>query len=1049
MRRFFKFIKDNILFVETLVLLSFIPLYPKLPLIGITNTWVYIRVEDFLVLLVLLSWLALLVRKKISLQTPLTLPIIVFWAIGAIATIHGVLLIFPLLANVFPNVAFLSLVRHIEYLSLFFIAFQGMRDKKFLKIVIVVLLATLVGIIFYGFGQRYLGFPAFLTSNEEFAKGIPITLSALSRVPSTFAGHYDLAGYLVLLIPIIVSLIFGIKNLFAKAALVILALFSFVLLFMTVSRISFAVVFVSLLIVFFFQKRKLVLLTIPLIIAAGILLIYLKPTVLQRFQSTVKTVDVLVDASTGNSIGHIEIVPKEFFRDKIVLQNYVKDQGELVNAMKANPSSPSAILPFKMIPNQAILVHAVNVSNGETLPQGTGYINLALSPVISNVDSFFYEFSPDVKASPSAQFIVLHGNFIVKRAAAYDLSFTTRFQGEWPRAIEAFQRNILVGSGYGSVSLAVDNNYLRILGETGILGFLSFFAIFLSFGIYVKKAWKEIPQGLEKSFIVGFIGGLVGLFLNATLIDIFESSKIAYTLWLLTGVSLGVVFLNLKSSVNLVEELKKVAMSSYAIVIFLLSLSVVLYSRIINNFFVGDDFTWLRWASQAPSNLLNYFISSDGFFYRPGTKIYFYFMHHFFWLNPAVYHIVSISLYFIISVLFFLLLRKLFKNTLISAFGAVLFLIVSGYSEAVVWISATGHLFNAVLGLLGLISFIKWDETKKGKYFIVSFISFALSLLFHELGVFLPLLVLAYKFKDNFSLVLATLKRKDFLLLFVPVLIYLALRFISNSHWFSGDYNYDLLKLPFNVVGNILGYIAVVIIGPASISFYEKLRIITRENIILTFFAIVIGALILFAVYKIVIKYLDEKEKQIIRFSLAFFVISLLPFLGLGDITSRYSLLAAIGVIPAIIILLKRIYEFLLQSGRGIAVGGMSVLIMVYLLFQVISLQQFQNDWAGAGTKVNNFFISFDSLYSSKWSAKNTAFHFVDVPIKWGEAWVFPVGLSDAVWFAVKNDSAKIYLDKDTETALSQVGDSSMYNIFVFNPDGSIKQYFKKNNSTQ
>ena len=39
--------------------------------------------------------------------------------------------------------------------------------------------------------------------NEEFAKGIPIKLSQLSRVPSTFAGHYDLAAYLVLMIPIL------------------------------------------------------------------------------------------------------------------------------------------------------------------------------------------------------------------------------------------------------------------------------------------------------------------------------------------------------------------------------------------------------------------------------------------------------------------------------------------------------------------------------------------------------------------------------------------------------------------------------------------------------------------------------------------------------------------------------------------------------------------------------------------------------------------------------------------------------------------------------
>ena len=124
-KKLFTWTWDNILFLETLFLLVFIPLFPKIPILDVKNTWVYIRAEDFIVLFVLLSWIALLIKKKITLKTPLTIPILIFWLIGGIATIHGVLLIFPTIANVFPNVAFLSLVRHIEYMSLFFISYQG------------------------------------------------------------------------------------------------------------------------------------------------------------------------------------------------------------------------------------------------------------------------------------------------------------------------------------------------------------------------------------------------------------------------------------------------------------------------------------------------------------------------------------------------------------------------------------------------------------------------------------------------------------------------------------------------------------------------------------------------------------------------------------------------------------------------------------------------------------------------------------------------------------------------------------------------------------
>src|SRR3989338_483037 len=333
-KKIYNFVKANLLFVETLVLLAFIPLYPKLPLINVNNTWVYIRAEDFLVLGVLLSWLALLVRKKITLRTPLTFPILIFWIVGAVATIHGVLLIFPTLANTFPNVAFLALVRHIEYLSLFFVAYQGMKDRKFLYWVIGTILFTLLAIIIYGFGQKYFGFPAYLTSNEEFAKGIPIQLSQLSRVPSTFAGHYDLAAYLVLMIPLLGSIFFGVRNYLIKIIIFLTTLASFWLLFMTVSRISLVVVFIALFIVFYFQKRKLALISIPLFVIVAFVVLSLKPTVLQRFQSTIETVDVLVDANTGNSVGHVKFTPKEFFEDKIVLTRRARDEEELLKALK-------------------------------------------------------------------------------------------------------------------------------------------------------------------------------------------------------------------------------------------------------------------------------------------------------------------------------------------------------------------------------------------------------------------------------------------------------------------------------------------------------------------------------------------------------------------------------------------------------------------------------------------------------------------------------------------------------------------------------------------
>ncbi|MBI3985205.1 MAG: O-antigen ligase family protein [Candidatus Levybacteria bacterium] len=1051
MKKIISWIWDNILFLETLFLIAFIPLFPKIPILDIKNTWVYVRGEDFVVFFVLLSWIFLLLKQKITLKTPLTIPIITFWIIGAIATMHGVLLIFPTIANVFPNVAFLSLVRHIEYMSLFFIAYQGMKDKRFLPIIIAVLVFTLLSVIGYGFGQKYLGLPAYLTMNEEFAKGIPITLSSLSRVSSTFAGHYDLAAYLVLIIPIVVSLFFGFKNWIIKIFLLTTAFLGLILLNMTVSRVSFFVLFVSLLIVLFFQKKKLVFLTVPLLFVFALLVITFQPSLLDRFKSTISEVDVVIDAKTGDSVGHVRFVQKDYFKDKIVLQKRVKDKEELIGAISGNAetlkSSASALLPFEFIPQEVPLVLATNVSTGESLPQGTGYINLALSPVIRRLGNFYYELPPDIKATFSAQVLVLHGDFVVKRAAAYDLSFTTRFQGEWPRALTAFGRNILIGSGYGSVSLAVDNNYLRILGEIGLLGFIAFFSIFTSLAIYIKKGFADIESPLAKSFVLGFVGGAVGLFLNATLIDVFEASKIAFVLWMLVGVTLAILMLYQKTSVNLFAELKKVATSNIAIAVYLLLFAVLLFSPMLANFFVGDDYTWLRWAADCTNNcspldrIISFFTQSNGFFFRPGTKVYFYVMESVFWLNQAVYHAVSLFLHFGVSFLFYLLSKRVFKSKLLAVLSAFLFLILSGYTEAVFWISSVGHLFTAFFALLSLLLFIQWDEKKKVYLYILSVISLSLGLMFHEMGIVIPLLIIAYKAKEGIlSFLREVVKRKDYLLLFVPVVIYLLLRFVSQSHWLSGDYSYDFVMLPFNFAGNLLGYVSLVLVGQSALPLYETLRAVLRANLAIP---VVLGVVALAALvygFKKKIKIFNSNDGKIVVFGGLFFVISLLPYLGLGNITSRYSYLASLGLILIFVFLLNKLYEFLLKEGRQVALLAVSVIIIVFSLFQIIQIQQSYFDWSGAGEKARKFFISIDALYTDYWSKGEVQFHFVDVPLRVGDAWVFPVGISDAVWFAFQNKDAKVYLHPNVDTALQSAGLSLTNRVFVFNEDGSLRE---------
>ncbi|MBU3935356.1 O-antigen ligase family protein [Patescibacteria group bacterium] len=107
-----------------------------------------------------------------------------------------------------------------------------------------------------------------------------------------------------------------------------------------------------------------------------------------------------------------------------------------------------------------------------------------------------------------------------------------RFNAEWPRAITAYKKNPLFGTGLGSITLATDNDYLRLLGESGLLGFITLTSILLFFFIHTffpKKSKNNKSQQLN--FI--FFGALLSFLANAVFIDVFEASKTAYMFWIM------------------------------------------------------------------------------------------------------------------------------------------------------------------------------------------------------------------------------------------------------------------------------------------------------------------------------------------------------------------------------------------------------------------------------------------------------------------------------------------------------------------------------------
>jgi hypothetical protein len=984
MLKLLKWLDKNILEILVGFLLVFIPLYPKFPLIDLPQTWVYIRLEDFLVALTVGVWLLQLVRKKININPSLAFPILFYWIIGGISLVYAIFILNTNSPIFSPYLGVFHYLRRIEYMVLFFVTLSTIRDLKVVERYLKILAITLLLVCIYGFGQKFFDFPAFLTMNEEFAKGIPIYLSPTNRIASTFAGHYDLACWLVLMIALFSSVLFGLKKKSWRIGLFFLLLFSLVNLIFTASRISFSVYLLAIsLVLVLVGKKKFI---IPVVLLSLFLMNLIQGGVGERFLKTFRVQKVVYDVETQKPLGVLE-----------------------------NPEEAGKLLS----PQEEVA--------REDLPVGSGFINLPLkkeTPLEATSVAVIKKSveGPLKTATVSSEIATISGEFLIKRAIVYDISFTTRIQGTWKKAVDAFKRSPFLGSGYSYLGLASDSSYFRALGETGILGLGCFLFVIISYGLWLMKGFKKIKDEFSHYLIGGTIGGLFGLALNALFIDVFEASKVAFSFWMTLGIALGVISLNFKKKENILEEVKIILKNNFFLVVFLLVFGIIFFIPTLNNYFVGDDFTWLRWAAEGKiEDIPNYFVNSSGFFYRPLAKVYFLLIYPIFGLKPQGYHLVDIGLHLLVVVGIFFLSFRLLKNKMLSLFVSLLFLVHPINNESVLWVSSTSRLIAATFYIWGLNFYIFWREgVKKWRviFLFLTIASFVFGLLSHEVMISFPVVLIVY---DFIFYRLRVLNYFPFLLIEG---IYFWLRnVIAGALWFSGDYSYNLWHLPLNFFGNIFGYLGILCIGERFIFVYELIRNFFRANQGLA----AGGVILLFLVFWQILKRTRFRIEKIEIFAILWFVILLLPFLGLGNISERYAYEAQFGFYLLLIWRINAIYKREEESLKIV----FSLILIVLIIFSFKEIKKSRENWYEAGEISNKVLLSLASNY--KEFPPMTSLYFVDLPLRIGRAWVFPVGLEDGIWFIYRNKDIKIFRisDKEAREIFEQTPRENTY-IFIY-----------------
>lgn len=465
-----------------------IPLLPKLPIRLIDYTYIGLRYEDLYISLFFCVFLFQLMRKKIQLQTKFLPHFIIFWVIvfasNFVATYY-------LKTTRIDQLGLLHSMRRFEYMIIFFIATAIVKTKDDFFYYMRLVFFTLVIVAIYGLGQKILGWPAVQTMNPEYAKGYILTLDANARISSTFAGHYDFAAYLVFLIPLTLGFFMGENK---KRYFIFFAL-ALINLTLTASRVSYIAYIVSNLVFLVFVRKP------KLLVTAAILTVvftYLSGNLTKRLNRT--------------------------FQEKKVFVNKVTGQTNVSQRITADD------LPAGNISIQQV------AQKGVAATMTAQDINILKGQIQETIRKEGKKFATKQEELDYIDQMVK--NYSVVSTVLPDISVATRLQVEWPRAIKAFLKYPILGIGPSNLTEATDNDFLRTIGEFGILGFLSFFYIIFAVVKYVYFESRKMKKNYRYLFL-GLIFAIGGLLINASYIDVFEASKMAYTFWTILGIYVG------------------------------------------------------------------------------------------------------------------------------------------------------------------------------------------------------------------------------------------------------------------------------------------------------------------------------------------------------------------------------------------------------------------------------------------------------------------------------------------------------------------------------
>ncbi len=274
------------------------------------------------------------------------------------------------------------------------------------------------------------------------------------------------------------------------------------------------------------------------------------------------------------------------------------------------------------------------------------------------------------------------------------------------------------------------------------------------------------------------------------------------------------------------------------------------------------------------NNLFYFYKNRPTDYYRPIQTLSYLFDYHLWKLNPFGYHLSSIIIHILNSILVYFLIKILFKDQRLSLLTSLFFAICPLHVSVVTYISGRADLLVTFFTISGLLLFIKFIREYTKLYYFGSLICFILALLSKESALVFPfILLLTYKvYKKSNDISSPQETPLSFVPFFTFAIIYLVLKVTILNFGQVISFNYldnFLLKLTtfFQI---IFAYLKLIFL-PTNLYMQHKIQM---ANNIFSPFALLSFINIVF-ILVIIIK--TSKRSKVIFWSLSWFLINLLP----------------------------------------------------------------------------------------------------------------------------------------------------------------------------